>query len=287
MTAIVDPKAGAAPKRRRSRFTPYEWTVFAAVAFLLLLAVFGPFLAPDSIYRSDILNTLAPPSAEHWLGTDDQGRDVAWRLVAGAQLSLLCSILVVFLYSVNGMIVATLAVIGPRWLEETLMRLTDIKIALPGLVAALGLATVLGPSLQSGVIALALTAWPLTARILYTTMRQTMSQPFVEGAEVLGASKFRLMWKHVIPNSLDPLVIKWADDVSHTLLVLAGLSFVGVGAQPPSPEWGAMILSGRSSMITAWWTVAAPGAAIAISAVAFGLLADILQVRRDPLLRRS
>lgn len=285
MTISIDASSGASRKRRLPRFTPYEWSVFVVVAFLLLLAVFGPMLAPASIYRSDVLNTLAPPSAEHWLGTDDQGRDVAWRLVAGAQLSLLGSILVVILYSIIGMIIASLAVIGPKWLDEVLMRVTDIKIALPGLVAALGLATVLGPSLQSGVIALGLTAWPLTTRILYTTMRQTMAQPFVEGAQVLGASKLRLMWKHVIPNSLDPLVIKWADDVSHTLLVLSGLSFVGVGAQPPSPEWGAMILSGRSSMVTAWWTVAAPGAAIAVSAVAFGLLADILQTRRDPLLR--
>jgi peptide/nickel transport system permease protein len=116
-------------------------------------------------------------------------------------------------------------------------------------------------------------------------MRQTMEQPFVEGARILGVSRTRLMLKHVLPNSLDVLIVKWAGDISFTMLILAGLSFIGVGAQPPSPEWGAMISGARSYMSIAWWSVAAPGAAIVINAVAFALLADIMQVRRDPSLR--
>ncbi len=179
-----------------------------------------------------------PPDARHWLGTDDQGRDIFWRLIAGAQLSLFSTIIVVALYSTIGMIVATLATVGPRWVDELLMRITDIGLSLPGLVVALGIATVLGPSLQSGIIALALTGWPMTARILRTTMRQTMEQPYVEGARILGVSPLRLMLKHVLPTSLDVLIVKWAGDISFTMLILAGLSFIGVGAQPPSPEWG-------------------------------------------------
>ncbi len=151
---------------------------------------------------------------------------------------------------------------------------------------ALGFAAALGPSLQSGIIALGVTGWPITARVLRTTMRQTMEQPFVDGARVLGVSSTRLMLKHVLPNSLDVLIVKWAGDISFTLLILAGLSFIGVGAQPPSPEWGAMISDARGEMSEAWWAVAGPGAAIAINAIAFGLLADILQVRRDPSLQR-
>ncbi len=271
--------------RRKSRFSAYEMTIFSVVAILFLLALIGPLLAPDSIYTSNMIETLMPPSASHWLGTDDQGRDIFWRLIAGAQLSLLSTVLVVALYSVIGMIVATLATVGPRWVDELLMRITDIGQSLPGLVVALGIATVLGPSLQSGIIALAVTGWPMTARILRTTMRQTMEQPFVESARILGVSRTRLMLKHVLPNSLDVLIVKWAGDISFTMLILAGLSFIGVGAQPPSPEWGAMISGARGYMSIAWWSVAAPGAAIVINAVAFALLADIMQVRRDPSLR--
>lgn len=271
--------------KKRAQFSLYELCVFGAVAALLLVALIGPMIAPDSIYTSNMVMTLMPPSATNWLGTDDQGRDIFWRLVAGAQLSLFSTILVVALYSMIGMIVATLATVGPRWVDELLMRITDIGQSLPGLVVALGIATVLGPSLQSGIIALAVTGWPMTARILRTTMRQTMEQPFVEGARILGVSPLRLMLKHVLPNSLDVLIVKWAGDISFTMLILAGLSFIGVGAQPPSPEWGAMISGARSYMSIAWWAVAAPGAAIVINAVAFALLADILQVRRDPSLQ--
>lgn len=270
---------------RKPRFSTYELTVFSVVAALVLLAAVGPFLAPGSIYTSNMLETLMPPSAGHWLGTDDQGRDIFWRLIAGSQLSLFATVLVVFLYSLIGIAVATIATVGPRWLDELLMRITDIGLSLPGLVVALGIATVLGPSLQSGIIALALTGWPMTARILRTTMRQTMEQPFVEGARILGVSRTRLMLKHVLPNSIDVLIVKWAGDISFTMLILAGLSFIGVGAQPPSPEWGAMISGARGYMSIAWWAVAAPGAAIVINAVAFALLADILQVRRDPSLQ--
>jgi peptide/nickel transport system permease protein len=270
---------------RKPRFSAYELTVFSVVAALVLLAAVGPFLAPSSIYTSNMLETLMPPSASHWLGTDDQGRDIFWRLIAGSQLSLFATVLVVFLYSLIGIAVATVATIGPRWLDELLMRITDIGLSLPGLVVALGIATVLGPSLQSGIIALALTGWPMTARILRTTMRQTMEQPFVEGARILGVSRTRLMLKHVLPNSIDVLIVKWAGDISFTMLILAGLSFIGVGAQPPSPEWGAMISGARGYMSIAWWAVAAPGAAVVINAVAFALLADILQVRRDPSLQ--
>ncbi|MDB5531058.1 MAG: Dipeptide transport system permease protein DppC [Devosia sp.] len=274
-----------ASPRRKANFTAYELTVFGVVAALFLLALIGPMIAPADIYTSNMLETLFPPSAEHWLGTDDQGRDIFWRLIAGSQLSLFATVLVVILYSIIGMIVATLATVGPRWVDELLMRVTDIGLSLPGLVVSLGIATVLGPSLQSGIIALALTGWPMTARILRTTMRQTMEQPFVEGARILGVSRTRLMLKHVLPNSLDVLIVKWAGDISFTMLILAGLSFIGVGAQPPSPEWGAMISGARGNMSIAWWAVAAPGAAIVINAVAFALLADILQVRRDPSLR--
>jgi peptide/nickel transport system permease protein len=287
MTLAVERVAAPRWKLPVPAFAPLEWLVFIVVALLLLLSIVGPLVVPQSIYSSNMLETLLPPSPDHWFGTDDQGRDVFWRVIAGAQISLLCSILIVALYSLIGIVVATLASLGPRWIDELLMRITDIGLALPGLIVALGFAAALGPSIQSGIIAMAVTGWPMTARLLRTTKRQTMEQPKVDGARALGVSTGRLMLRHVLPNSLDVLIVKWAGDVNVTLLILASLSFIGVGAQPPSPEWGAMISAGRSTMSMAWWVVAAPGFAIAVSAVAFGLLGEILQTRRDPSLRRS
>jgi len=281
MSAIATARPAA---RRREPFTLFELFVLFLVAMLLAFAVFGPFFAPDSIYNSDIVNSLMPPSADNWFGTDDQGRDVFWRLIVGTQTTLLSAFLVVTLYSLIGVAIATIATAGPRWLDEGLMRITDIGLALPGMIVALGFAAAMGASLRSAVIAMAITGWPITARMLRGIMRQTMEQPFVAGAQVLGVSKWRLMTKHVLPNSLDVLIVKWAGDVGTTVLVLASLSFIGVGAQPPSPEWGATIAAARGYVSTAWWTVVAPGAAVAITSIAFGLLGDIIQVRRDPAL---
>ena len=282
---MTAPAIAAPAARPGLRLSPFEIFVVALVAFLLAIALFGPLVAPDSVYRSDIANSLMPPSFDHWFGTDDQGRDVFWRLIVGAQTTLLSAFLVVTLYSLIGVTIATVAAAGPRWLDETLMRITDIGLALPGMIVALGFAAAMGPSLQSAVIAMAITGWPITARMLRGIMRQTMEAQFVAGAQVLGVSKWRLMTKHVLPNSLDVLIVKWAGDVGTTVLVLASLSFIGVGAQPPSAEWGATIASARGFVSTAWWTVVAPGAAVAITSIAFGLLGDIFQVRRDPSLR--
>ncbi|MCP8939095.1 ABC transporter permease [Alsobacter sp. SYSU M60028] len=263
----------------------FEASVIGLVVLLLAVAVVGPLVAPESVYRSDIANALLPPGAGHWFGTDDQGRDVFWRLVVGARTTLLSAFLVVTLYSLIGVAVATIGAAGPRWLDETLMRITDIGLALPGMVVALGFAAAMGPSLRSAIIAMAITGWPITARLLRGIMRQTMEAPFVAGARALGVSRWRLMTCHVLPNSLDVLIVKWAGDVGTTVLVLASLSFIGVGAQPPSAEWGATIAGARGYVSTAWWTVVMPGAAVAITSIAFGLLGEIIQVRRDPSLR--
>jgi peptide/nickel transport system permease protein len=279
------PLAVRVPARRGIDLSPFEALVIGLVLVLLLVAILGPLIAPGSIYQSDIANALKPPSAAHWFGTDDQGRDVFWRVIVGARTTLLSAFLVVTLYSLIGIAIAIAAASGPRWLDETLMRLTDIGLALPGMVVALGFAAAMGPSLQSAIIAMAITGWPITARMLRGIIAQTMESTFVSGALVLGASKWRLMFKHVLPNSLDVLIVKWAGDIGTTVLVLASLSFIGVGAQPPSAEWGASIASARGFVATAWWTVVAPGAAVALTSIAFGLLGDIIQVRRDPSLR--
>lgn len=275
----------AATLRTAARGRVSDSIVLVLIAMLLLIAIFGPFIAPDSVYRSDILNALQPPNGEHWFGTDDQGRDVFWRVIAGSQATLISSVLIVTGFSLIGILVATLATIGPRWLDGFLMRICDIGLALPGLVVALGFAAALGPSLESAIIAKVITGWPMTARFLRAVMRETMTAPFVTGAKVLGVSRTRLMLRHVLPNSLDVLVVKWAGDIGTTILILAAMSFIGVGAQPPSAEWGAMIAAAKGYVSSAWWVVAAPGFAIALTSIAFGLLGDMLQVWRDPNLR--
>jgi peptide/nickel transport system permease protein len=270
--------------RRRRAWPIFDVLVVASVILLAVLAVAAPMLAPDSAYNSDILNALQPPSGAHWCGTDGQGRDVLWRVVIGARVSLLSALVIVSLYSLIGTLVAIVAAAGPRWLDELLMRVTDIGLALPGMVIALGFASAMGPSLRSAIVAMSITGWPITARLLRSILRQTMETSFVTSARVLGVSINRLMFRHVLPNSLDVLVVKWAGDLSTTILLLGGLSFIGVGAQPPSPEWGAMVADARGYVSTAWWVAAAPGLAIALTSVAFGLLGEVLHANSDPML---
>jgi peptide/nickel transport system permease protein len=254
--------------------------VIAVVVIAVLVAVFGPLVAPGSeTTTSNILDTMRAPSAQHWLGTDDQGRDIAWRIVAGARESLLSALLVVAGYSLIGAAVATTAALGGKVVDEVLMRLTDAVMAIPTIIFALGFTAALGVGLKSAIIALIITAWPVTARMLRGEIRQTLAMPYVAGARVLGMSRRRLLFKHILPNSLDALIVKWGGDVGSTVLVITSLSFIGAGPQPPSPEWGAMVSEGANYISSAWWMALFPGIAIAIVAVAFALLADVIQER--------
>lgn len=265
---------------------PLDVAVYSIVFLLLVLAVVGPSLAPENVNQSELRNALQPPSVAHWFGTDDQGRDILWRVVSGARVSILSSLLIVGLYSLIGVAIAIAATVGGTWVDAALMGATDVVLAIPKIVVALALAAALGAGLQSAIIAMVLVGWPVSARLLRGIMRQTVEQPFVAGARVLGVSGPRLMTRHVLPNSLDILYIKWAGDVGQTIVLLGALSFLGVGAQPPSPEWGAMVADARGYVATAWWAVAAPGLALTVAAAAFGLLGEILQTRNDPSLRQ-
>lgn len=282
MTALTLTHRMTTGRRRIAAVPGMDKVVFALVALVLLVAVVGPWIAPANIDDSNILAALQPPSAAHWLGTDQQGRDVLWRVVAGARASVLSSVLIVIGFSVIGTLVATLATLGGRWVDEVVMRVVDAGLAIPPIIFALGVAAALGPSLSSAVIAMIATGWPYTARLLRGIMRETAARPFVESAELLGVSRIQLLVRHVLPNSLDVLVVKWAGDVGNTILVLGALSFVGVAAQPPSAEWGAAVTAAKGDISTAWWPALAPGLAIAVTAIAFGLLGDVLRRRFTP-----
>lgn len=196
------------------------------------------------------------------------------------------AVLVVIGYAIIGVLVATLATIGPRWLADTLMRFTDAILAFPSILFALAVAATLGAGLRSVIIALVLTGWAPTTRLLRGIMRETMTLPFIDGARTVGVSRAGLMVQHVLPNSLPALWVKWAGDIGNTVVVIGGLSFIGAGAQPPSAEWGAMIAGAQSYVSTAWWVALFPGVAIAITTAGFGLLGDMFHVRSDPALRR-
>ncbi|MCF7552731.1 ABC transporter permease [Pseudonocardia sp. WMMC193] len=283
MTLVADLGRRVGTGRRRlARMPGMDVAVFVLVGLVVLVAIVGPLVAPATIDDSNILDALQPPSAAHWFGTDQQGRDVLWRVVAGARASVLSSVAIVAGFSVIGTVVATLATLGGRWVDEIVMRFVDAGLAIPPIIFALGVAAALGPSLPSAIIAMIATGWPYTARLLRGIMRETASQPYVESAELLGVSRVRLMARHVLPNSLDVMVVKWAGDVGNTILVLGAMSFVGVAAQPPSAEWGAAVTAAKGDISTAWWPALAPGLAIAITAIAFGLLGDVLRTRFQP-----
>jgi peptide/nickel transport system permease protein len=281
--ALLVPGMPAARLELRSRLGGGRWLdrfVVAAAVIAIFLAVFGPLIAPSGqTITSNSAAAMQAPSAHHWLGTDDQGRDILWRIIAGARDSLLSAIAVVAGYSVIGAAIAAAAAFGGKLVDEVLMRITDAVMAIPTIIFALGFAAALGPGLKSAIIALTITAWPVTARMLRGEIRQTLSTPYVAGARVLGMSRGRLLFKHVLPNSLDALIVKWGADVGSTVLVISSLSFIGVGPQPPSPEWGAMVSEGANYTMTSWWMAAFPGIAIAVVAVTFALLADIVQER--------
>jgi peptide/nickel transport system permease protein len=261
---------------QRTRTLPGRTTWRALGVLDYLAAVIGPLVAPD-VYQSNILASLEPPSAAHWLGTDEQGRDVLWRIIVGTRTTLGAAAVVVAGYSLLGVIVATIAVITPRSAGDLVMRGADVVLAFPSLIFALLVAALFGSSVETAMIALIATGWALTARLLAGIMREKLQEPFVEGARTLGASKTRLMLRHVVPNSLPALRVKWAGDLGVTILLIGGLSFVGAGAQPPSAEWGAMVIAAQSEMQTGWWAALFPGLAIAITSMGFALFGDLLE----------
>lgn len=254
---------------------------------LLVIAVVGPFIAPYDPYLANPADALLPPSAAHWMGTDDAGRDVLSRLLAGAATTLLAAVAVVLISTVIGVLIACAAVLSPRGADATIMRICDIFMALPAMVLALGIAAALGPSLGSVVLAMVIAMWPGTTRLVRGILRVTMNAAYVESARVNGISRFWTLVRHVLPNSLDSVYVQASMEISGAVVLMAGLAYLGVGAPPPSADWGAMVAQGREYITTAWWVATFPGLAITVAAIAFGLLGDAIRVRLDPSLRRK
>jgi peptide/nickel transport system permease protein len=278
------PAVPAAPRRLVPRSPLIERAAVGVALFMVLIAIVGPWVAPHSPYLVNLPDSLQAPSAAHWFGTDVNGRDILSRVLTGARTTLAATFIVLLVTTVIGVMVGTTAALAGRVLDEILMRICDIGLSLPPIILALGLAAALGPSLSSAVIAMTATWWPGYARLVRTVVRETRDAGFVEAARMLGAGRARLIFRHILPNSLNIMYVQVTLDVAAVMLVISGLSFVGVGAQVPSAEWGAMIAAAAGNVQNGWWALLFPGLALAATAVAFNITGDWLRVRTDPTL---
>lgn len=287
MAAVGAPTSLVRPvRRRRRRTTPaLEGIALVVAAVVVVVAVIGPWIAPFDPTKVDIGNSLQAPSLTHLFGTDATGRDVLSRVLTGARTTLGATAIVLAVTIVVGVVVGVLAALVGGIVDEVLMRVTDIGLALPSIVLALGIAAGLGPSLTSTVIAVSATWWPGYARLVRTIVRDVRDAEYVTAARSLGVGRMRLVFRHVLPNSLDPLYVQLTLDVAAVMLVISGLSFIGVGAQVPSSEWGAMVAAAADNATSAWWALVFPGLAIAVTGIAFNLVGDWIRVRTDPTLR--
>jgi peptide/nickel transport system permease protein len=250
--------------------------LFIVVA-LLLVAAFAPLIAPHDPLAQNLDRRLMPPSAVNLFGTDSLGRDIFSRIVFGARVTLVIVVLVVVSVGPIGLLIgATSGYLG-GWVDRLLMRITDVFLAFPRLVLALAFVAALGPGLENAIIAIAITAWPPYARVARAETLIIRQQDYIAAVRLQGASQWRIVWKHVVPLCLPSLIVRTTLDMAGIILTAAGLGFLGLGAQPPIPEWGAMISAGREQIFDQWWVATFPGLAICIVALGFNLLGDGLR----------
>ena len=253
------------------------------VALFFILAIFGSVLAPHSAYQQDIQNAkLLPPSSEHWMGTDELGRDVMSRIMVGARYSLQVAAVVLTFSVIFGTLVGAVAGFFGGLVDEILMRFTDMFLAFPALVLAIAIAATLGRSLTNTMIALATVFWPWYARLVRGQVLAVRERDYVDAGRSIGMTNTRLMFRHILPNCISVVIIQMTLDVGYAVLATSSLSFIGLGAQPPTPEWGTMMAAARNYFRDAWWYTTFPGIALTLTVLAFNLLGDGLQDALDP-----
>ncbi len=262
---------------------PAALTGLIIVTLLILVAILASLLARGiSPLSQDLVNRLAAPSAEHWFGTDELGRDIYARTLFGAKVTLTIVMLVSVVVAPIGLAVGTLAGYLGGWVDAMLMRITDIFLAFPRLVLALAFAAALGPGIENAVIAISLTTWPPYARIARAETITIAKSEFIQAVVLQGASTWRILFKHIVPLCLSSVIVRLTLDMAGIILTAAGLGFLGLGAQPPTPEWGAMVSAGRNVILDQWWVATIPGIAIFIVSLGFNLLGDGLRDVFDP-----
>jgi peptide/nickel transport system permease protein len=283
------PRAAAVPRGRALRrglaANPLLVAGAVMVALIILAGLLAPLLAPfpgDAGTATHPFATVLPPSARHWFGTDNVGRDVLSRVLYGARISPLIAVFVLAISCLIGLPLGLAAGYFGGWLDEAIMRVTDIFLAFPPLLLALALAAVLPATLTTVVIAIAVTWWPWYTRLIRGQAASVAGRPYIEACRALGISRWRILARHILPNSITPLLVQVSLDVGGVILTASALSFLGLGAQDPTPDWGLMVSEGQTYFTTAWWLVTFPGLAILATAFAFNLLGDGLRDLLDP-----
>jgi peptide/nickel transport system permease protein len=267
---------------RRFRRNPSGVFGLAIVLLLCLVALLAPLLAPDNPYQQHLQQTLRPPGALHWLGTDDFGRDMLSRLIYGSRITLLIVALVAVVAAPVGLLVGMLSGFAGGAVDAVLMRVTDVFLSFPGLVLALAFAAALGQGLSNAILAISLTAWPPIARLARAETLAIARTDYIEAARLLGASRTRLLLRHVLPVCVPSVIVRVTLMMGSIILTAAGLGFLGLGAQPPLPEWGVMIAAGRKYMLDHWWMTTVPGCAILLVSLGFNLFGDAVRDVLDP-----
>lgn len=252
------------------------------VLLLCAVALFAPLLAPYNPVQGVLTDRLQAASAAHWFGTDNMGRDILSRLIYGARYTLLVVLLVAITAAPIGLLVGTVAGYFGGWVDTALMRVTDIFLAFPKLILALAFVAALGPGLENAVLAIALTSWPPYARLARAETLTVRKADYIAAARLQGLSHPRLIVGHIMPMCTSSLIVRVTLDMAGIILTAAGLGFLGLGAQPPLPEWGAMISEGRQFLLNQWWVATVPGLAIFVVSLGFNLLGDGLRDVLDP-----
>lgn len=263
-----------------SRFlkrNPLAMVGLVIVLITIIVALTSQWLVPYDPIAPNLDVKLNPPSAQHILGTDDMGRDIFSRILAGTQVSMASAVIIISVSMIFGLIVGLIAGYVGGWLDDLLMRLTDIFLAFPAMILAMAISATLGPSLKNALIAVASVWWPWYARLVRGQVISVRNMEYVEAAYSVGATPLRIVLRHILPNTLGPLLVQATLDVGNTILLTASLSFIGLGAQPPTPEWGSMVSVGRLYLLSYWWVPTMPGFAILLAVLGFNLMGDALR----------
>jgi len=293
-TEATTVKKAAVARKQRTRFQETwrrlrknRWALagLTMIVLLGLVAIFADFIAPYGYNEQNYFRILEGPSRDNFLGTDNLGRDVFSRIVHGSRLSLSIGFITTSIgLTVGGFLGAVAAFYGGR-VDNLIMRFMDIILAIPGFIFAIALVSALGPSLTNLMIAVGINTIPYFARIIRSSVMSTKENEFIEAARVIGSSDLWIIFKHLIPNSLAPILVQATLRIGDTIIIASGLSFLGLGAQPPLPEWGALLSAGRGYLRVAWWMATFPGIAIMVTVLAFNLLGDGLRDALDPRLK--
>lgn len=252
------------------------------IGFIFFIAVFAPYIAPYDPYKINVYKVLEPPSNEHLFGTDELGRDVFSRIIFGARISLKVGFLAMGIAIFTGTILGAIAGYYGRWIDTVIMRVVDVMLAFPTLFLILAVVAVLEPSIYIIMVVIGLTGWMDVARLVRAEVLSLKEREFVLAARAIGAGSGRIIFKHILPNAIYPVIVAATFSVGGAILIESGLSFLGLGIQPPEPSWGGILSVGKDYITVAWWMSLFPGLSIFLTVLSFNLLGEALRDALDP-----